>query len=79
MDSLHPFKIFAGTKSQYMAEEICKELGVELGKMKIEHFADGGIRSLLRGNRTWLRCVHRTEYIPQLRQSDGTAANDRCG
>ena len=24
-----------------MAEEICKELGVELGKMKIEHFADG--------------------------------------
>ncbi len=41
MDSLHPFKVFAGTKSQYMAEEICKELGVELGKMKIEHFADG--------------------------------------
>ena len=39
--SLHPFKIFSGTKSQYMAEEICKELGVELGKMKIEHFADG--------------------------------------
>jgi ribose-phosphate pyrophosphokinase len=24
-----------------MAEEICKDLGVELGKMKIEHFADG--------------------------------------
>lgn len=39
--SLHPFKIFSGTKSQYMADEICKELGVELGKMKIEHFADG--------------------------------------
>lgn len=39
--SLHPFKIFSGTSSQYMAEEICKELGVELGKMKIEHFADG--------------------------------------
>ena len=38
---LHPFKIFSGTKSRYMAEEICKELGVELGKMKIEHFADG--------------------------------------
>ncbi|MDE6853588.1 MAG: ribose-phosphate diphosphokinase, partial [Muribaculaceae bacterium] len=39
--SLHPFKIFSGTKSRYMAEEICKELGVELGSMKIEHFADG--------------------------------------
>ena len=39
--SLSPFKIFSGTKSRYMAEEICKELGVELGSMKIEHFADG--------------------------------------
>lgn len=39
--TLPPFKIFAGSASQYMAEEICKELGVELGKMKIEHFADG--------------------------------------
>ncbi len=39
--TLSPFKIFSGTKSRYMAEEICKELGVELGSMKIEHFADG--------------------------------------
>lgn len=36
-----PFKIFAGTKSHYMAEEICRDLGVELGKMNILHFADG--------------------------------------
>ncbi len=40
-NSLPPFKIFAGTNSQYMAEEICKDLGVELGKMNIQHFADG--------------------------------------
>ena len=39
--ALPPFKIFAGTKSRYMAEEICKDLGVELGKMNIQHFADG--------------------------------------
>ena len=39
--SLPPFKIFSGTKSRYMAEEICKDLGVELGKMNIQHFADG--------------------------------------
>lgn len=38
---LPPVKIFSGSASQYMAEEICKELGLELGKMKIEHFADG--------------------------------------
>lgn len=39
--TLAPFKVFSGTKSQYMAEEICKELGVELGKMNIQRFADG--------------------------------------
>ena len=39
--SLPPFKIFSGTKSRYMAEEICKDLGVELGMMNIQHFADG--------------------------------------
>lgn len=40
-NSLPPFKIFSGTVSHYMAEEICKDLGVELGKMRIENFADG--------------------------------------
>ena len=39
--SLPPFKVFAGTNSQYMGHEICKDLGVELGKMNILHFADG--------------------------------------
>ncbi|MDE5685337.1 MAG: ribose-phosphate pyrophosphokinase [Paramuribaculum sp.] len=39
--SVHPIKIFAGTKSRYMGEEICKDLGVELGEMNIQHFADG--------------------------------------
>ncbi len=38
---LPPIKVFAGTKSHYMGEEICKELGIELGKMNIQHFADG--------------------------------------
>lgn len=41
MSNLAPFKVFAGTNSQYMGEEICKDLGVELGKMNIQHFADG--------------------------------------
>lgn len=39
--SIHPIKIFAGTKSRYMGEEICKDLGIELGKMNIQRFADG--------------------------------------
>ncbi|MCM1094550.1 MAG: ribose-phosphate pyrophosphokinase [Bacteroides sp.] len=38
---LPPFKVFAGTKSEYMAQEICAELGVPLGKMNIQRFADG--------------------------------------
>lgn len=40
-DNLPPVKIFSGTKSRYMAEEICRELGVPLGKMNIQYFADG--------------------------------------
>ena len=38
---LSPFKVFSGRNSSYMAEEICKELGVELGKMNTQQFADG--------------------------------------
>ena len=38
---IHPIKIFAGTASRYMGEEICKNLGLELGKMNVQHFADG--------------------------------------
>ncbi len=41
MDNSTPFKIFSGTNSQYMAKEICDNLGVELGQMNIQHFADG--------------------------------------
>lgn len=40
-NSLPPFKIFSGTKSRYLAEQICSDLGVELGKMNIQRFADG--------------------------------------
>ncbi len=36
-----PFKVFSGTKSRYLAEKICKELGCTLGNMNIQHFADG--------------------------------------
>lgn len=39
--SVHPIKVFAGTASRYMGEEICKDLGIELGKMNVQHFADG--------------------------------------
>lgn len=36
-----PFKVFSGTNSRYLAEKICKSLKVPLGRMNIEHFADG--------------------------------------
>jgi len=41
IDNLPPIKVFSGTRSTYMAEEICQELGCELGKMNIQYFADG--------------------------------------
>ena len=34
-------KIFSGTNSRYVALKIAEQLGVELGKVKIMHFADG--------------------------------------
>ncbi len=39
--NLPPIKVYPATKSRYMAEEICKELGIKLGEMNIQHFADG--------------------------------------
>lgn len=41
MSNSPKIKVFSGTQSRYMAEEICKELGIELGKMNIQYFADG--------------------------------------
>lgn len=38
---LPPIKVFAGSRSRYLGESMCKELGIELGKMNIERFADG--------------------------------------
>ncbi len=35
------FKIFSGTNSRYLSENIAKNLGVTLGQMNIQHFADG--------------------------------------
>ena len=34
-------KVFSGTNSRYVAQPIAKQLGVELGKVNISHFADG--------------------------------------
>ncbi len=38
---LPPIRVFAGTNSHYLGESICKELGIELGKMHVDRFADG--------------------------------------
>jgi ribose-phosphate pyrophosphokinase len=34
-------KVFSGTNSRYVAQRIAKQLGVELGRINISHFADG--------------------------------------
>ena len=57
-NNLPPIKVFAGSKSHYLGESICKDLGIELGKMKIEHFADGefevGFEESIRGAEVYL-------------------------
>lgn len=35
------FKVFSGTKSEYLAEKLCQSLDCPLGNMNIEHFSDG--------------------------------------
>ena len=41
MPQENDYLVFAGSKSQYLAEEICESLGAPLGKMKVDRFADG--------------------------------------
>jgi ribose-phosphate pyrophosphokinase len=41
MSAHTPFLVFSGTKTRYLAEKICNSLGCPLGKMNIQHFADG--------------------------------------
>ena len=36
-------KIFSGTGSQQLAEQICKQYGAKLGKVNIQRFSDGEI------------------------------------
>lgn len=35
------FKVFSGTKSRYLSEKICQQLGCELGNLSITKFSDG--------------------------------------
>ena len=39
--SKKPFKIFSGRYSKYLAAEIAKKLGTELGELTVNEFADG--------------------------------------
>lgn len=35
------YRVFSGTRSKYLAEKICAELGTDLGNCQITYFADG--------------------------------------
>ena len=39
--SKEPFKIFSGRYSRYLADEIAKKLGIVVGEMQVNEFADG--------------------------------------
>lgn len=58
MSETRPFKVFSGTKSRYLAERICQQLGCPLGNMIITHFADGefavSFEESIRGNDVFL-------------------------
>jgi ribose-phosphate pyrophosphokinase len=58
MEYNRPFKVFSGTNSRYLAEEICCSLGCPLGNLNIQRFADGefgvSYEESLRGNYVFL-------------------------
>ena len=58
MSEPRAFKVFSGTKSRYLAERICQQLGCPLGNMIITHFADGefavSFEESIRGNDVFL-------------------------
>jgi len=39
--TINPYKVFAGTKGEALAQRICDHLGCELGKINIARFSDG--------------------------------------
>ncbi len=41
IEESHRYKVFAGSKGENIAKQICQHLGVQLGKVKIQHFSDG--------------------------------------
>src|ERR1700727_3980304 len=45
-----PIKIFTGTANPSLAEEICQQLGLDLGLMKLKRFADGEINTQILEN-----------------------------
>ena len=79
IDSLPPIKVFSGTKSHYMAEEICRDLGCELGKMNIQYFADGefevSFEESIRGCEVYLvqSTFPNTDNLMELRADDDAA------
>src|SRR6185369_8118498 len=61
-------KIFAGTSSQLLAEQICKRYGTHLGRINIQRFSDGEISPI------FLASV-RGDYIFLVQSTYSPAAN----
>lgn len=38
---INPYKVFAGSKGEALAQRICNHLGCQLGKIRVDRFADG--------------------------------------
>ena len=74
-----PYMVFSGTKSKYLAEKICAELGCPLGKLLFTKFADRRICHFIRRIHTRTRHIPCTIHFPELRQPDGAPAYDRRG
>ena len=70
-------KIFTGSANPALAEEICQQLGLELGMMKLKRFSDGEINLQILENVRGADCfVVQPTCTPGRFASDGTAGDD---
>ena len=78
MSANNSFMVFSGTKSKYLAEKICSSLGCPLANWWLP-LCRRRVFRVIRRVYPWTRRIPGTVYVSELRQFNGTPADDRCG
>ena len=73
------FKLFSGTANPRLAEEVARHIGVTVGQVKLQRFADGEVYFQLLEERARRRCVCGAAHLLSGGSASGGIAHyDRC-